>query len=87
MFYSFIFALLSRGNNENYFKLLTASVETLFTNCDDVDYDVRLAAEENINKLVKVCVNNDVFFSLIELFYLFILKIESKRITLSKNSS
>ena len=65
MFYSFIFALLSRGNNENYFKLLTASVETLFTNCDDVDYDVRLAAEENINKLVKVCVNNDMFFSLL----------------------
>ena len=55
LFYLFIFSFISRGNNENYFKLLTASVETLFTSCDDADYDVRLAAEENINKLVKVC--------------------------------
>jgi hypothetical protein len=45
---------LSRGNTENYFKLLTASIETLFTSCDENDYDVRLAAEETINKLVKV---------------------------------
>jgi hypothetical protein len=46
--------MFSRGNNDNYFKLLTASIETLFTNCDDADFDVRLAAEENISKLVKV---------------------------------
>ncbi|CAF2804314.1 unnamed protein product [Rotaria sp. Silwood2] len=44
---------LIKGNNDNYFKLLTASVETLFTTCDENDYDVRLAAEENLNKLVK----------------------------------
>ena len=29
-------------------------MEILFANCDENDYDVRLAAEENINKLVKV---------------------------------
>lgn len=43
-----------RANNENYFKLLTASVETLFSHCDEADHAVRLAADENINKLVKV---------------------------------
>lgn len=55
--------LFSRGNNENYFKLLTASVETLFTNCDDTDHNhnVRLAAEENISKLVKVCDRKKIF--------------------------
>ena len=30
------------------------SVETLFSSCDENDHDVRLAAEENISKLVKV---------------------------------
>ncbi|CAF1277551.1 unnamed protein product [Adineta ricciae] len=44
---------LTRSNNENYFKLLTASMETLFMHCDETDHDVRLAAEENINKLIK----------------------------------
>ncbi|CAF3787916.1 unnamed protein product [Rotaria sp. Silwood1] len=45
--------LLSRGNNENYFKLIKASVEILFTTCDENDYDVRLTADENLNQLVK----------------------------------
>ncbi|CAM2712576.1 unnamed protein product [Rotaria socialis] len=44
---------LIKANNENYFKLLTASVETLFMTCDETDYDVRISAEENISKLVK----------------------------------
>ncbi|CAF5101850.1 unnamed protein product [Rotaria sp. Silwood1] len=44
---------LIKGNNDNYFKLVTASVEILFTTCDENDCDVRLAAEENLNKLVK----------------------------------
>ncbi|CAF3620376.1 unnamed protein product [Rotaria sp. Silwood1] len=44
---------LSRGNNENYFKLIKASVEILFTTCDENDYNVRLTAEENLNKFVK----------------------------------
>ena len=46
--------VLSRVNNENYFKLLTAGIETLFASCDETDYDVRLAAEENISRLVNV---------------------------------
>ena len=29
-------------------------METLFNTCDENDYDVRLVAEENISKLVKV---------------------------------
>ncbi|CAF5152699.1 unnamed protein product, partial [Rotaria sp. Silwood1] len=29
------------GNNENYFKLVTASTETLFTTSDENDYDVQ----------------------------------------------
>ncbi|CAF5173933.1 unnamed protein product, partial [Rotaria sp. Silwood1] len=41
------------GNNENYFKLIKASVEILFTTCDENDYDVRLTADENLNQLVK----------------------------------
>ncbi|CAF5166603.1 unnamed protein product, partial [Rotaria sp. Silwood1] len=28
-------------------------VETLFTTCDENDYNVRLTAEENLNKFVK----------------------------------
>ncbi|CAF3889180.1 unnamed protein product [Rotaria sp. Silwood1] len=40
-------------NNENYFKLIKASVETLFTTCDENDYNVRLTAEENFDKFVK----------------------------------
>ncbi|CAF5168867.1 unnamed protein product [Rotaria sp. Silwood1] len=47
MFFSF------RGNNENYIKLVKASVETFFTTCDENDYNVRLTAEENLNKFVK----------------------------------
>ncbi|CAF4303649.1 unnamed protein product [Rotaria sp. Silwood2] len=43
----------NRGNNENYFKLITAIVETLFTTCTKNGYDVRLTFEENLNKLVK----------------------------------
>ncbi|CAF1463772.1 unnamed protein product [Rotaria sp. Silwood1] len=43
----------SRGNNENYFKLIKARVETLFTTCDEYNYNVRLTAEENLNKFVK----------------------------------
>ena len=43
-----------RGPNENYFKLLTSSVETLFLLCDETDHAVRSAVEENLNKLVKV---------------------------------
>ncbi|CAF1464460.1 unnamed protein product [Rotaria sp. Silwood1] len=45
--------LIIKGNNENYFKLIKASVETLFTTCDENDYNVRLTAEENLNKFVK----------------------------------
>ncbi|CAF3339200.1 unnamed protein product, partial [Rotaria sp. Silwood2] len=41
------------GNNENYFKLITAIVETLFTTCTKNGYDIRLTFEENLNKLVK----------------------------------
>ncbi|CAF1497598.1 unnamed protein product, partial [Rotaria sp. Silwood1] len=37
----------------NYFKLIKASVETLFTTCDENDYNVRLTAEESLNKFVK----------------------------------
>ncbi|CAF1383056.1 unnamed protein product [Rotaria sp. Silwood1] len=44
---------LSPRNNENYFKLITASVEKLFTKCDENDYGVRLTAEENLIKFVK----------------------------------
>ncbi|CAF5175545.1 unnamed protein product, partial [Rotaria sp. Silwood1] len=40
-------------NNENYFKLIKASVETLFTTCDENDSNVRLTAEENFDKFVK----------------------------------
>src|ERR1700722_9534364 len=43
----------SSVDSENYFKLLTADFETLFANSDDNNYDVRLAVEENITKLVK----------------------------------
>ncbi|CAF5077268.1 unnamed protein product [Rotaria sp. Silwood1] len=46
--------LIIKGNNENYFKLVKASVETLFTTCDENAYNVRLTAEENLNKFVKV---------------------------------
>ena len=60
-----------RGNNENYFKLLTASVETLFTNCDENDYDVRLAADENISKIVKVITDEKSF----RFFFLLLLMI------------
>ncbi|CAF1066773.1 unnamed protein product [Rotaria sp. Silwood1] len=42
--------LIIKGNNENYFKLIKARVETLFTTCDENDYNVRLTAEENLNK-------------------------------------
>ncbi|CAF0989463.1 unnamed protein product [Didymodactylos carnosus] len=42
-----------RTNNDNYFKILSTGFETLFSHCDEQDYDVRLAAEENITKLVK----------------------------------
>lgn len=45
---------LYRVTNENYYKLLTASVEAMFAICDENDYDVRLAAEENISRLVNV---------------------------------
>ncbi|CAF5079902.1 unnamed protein product [Rotaria sp. Silwood1] len=45
--------LIIKGNNENYFKLIKANVETLFTTCDENDYNVRLTAEENLNKFVK----------------------------------
>ncbi|CAF1314795.1 unnamed protein product [Rotaria sordida] len=45
--------LIIKGNNENYFKLVTTSVETLFTTCDENDYDVRFTVEENLNQLVK----------------------------------
>ncbi|CAF5152751.1 unnamed protein product [Rotaria sp. Silwood1] len=31
--------LIIKGNNENYFKLVKASVETLFTTCDENDYN------------------------------------------------
>ncbi|CAF0997220.1 unnamed protein product [Rotaria sordida] len=31
--------LIIKGNNENYFKLITAIVETLFTTCNENDYD------------------------------------------------
>ncbi|CAF1442512.1 unnamed protein product [Rotaria sp. Silwood1] len=44
--------LIIKGNNENYFKLIKASVETLFTTCDENNYNVRLTAEENLNKFV-----------------------------------
>ncbi|CAF5031993.1 unnamed protein product [Rotaria sp. Silwood1] len=43
----------SRGNNENYFKLIKARVETLFTTCGENDYNVRFTADENLNQLVK----------------------------------
>ncbi|CAF5145638.1 unnamed protein product [Rotaria sp. Silwood1] len=46
--------LIIKGNNENYFKLIKSNVETLFTTCDENDYNVRLTAEENLNKFVKV---------------------------------
>ncbi|CAF4263201.1 unnamed protein product, partial [Rotaria sordida] len=42
------------GNNENYFKLIKASVKTLFITCDENDYNVPLTAEESLNKFVKV---------------------------------
>ncbi|CAF0772812.1 unnamed protein product [Didymodactylos carnosus] len=42
-----------RANNDNYFKILSAGFEALFLHCDEQDYDVRLAAEENTTKLVK----------------------------------
>ncbi|CAF4016460.1 unnamed protein product [Rotaria sp. Silwood1] len=45
---------LSTGNNENYFKLIKTSMKTLFTTCDENDYDVRLTVEENLNEFVKV---------------------------------
>ncbi|CAF4954161.1 unnamed protein product [Rotaria sp. Silwood1] len=45
--------LIIKGNNENYFKLVKASVETLFTTCDENDYNVRLTAEESLNKFVQ----------------------------------
>ncbi|CAF4998203.1 unnamed protein product [Rotaria sp. Silwood1] len=45
--------LIIKGNNENYFKLIKASVETLFTKCDENDYNVRLTAEESLNKFVQ----------------------------------
>ncbi|CAF1499013.1 unnamed protein product [Rotaria sp. Silwood1] len=45
--------LIIKGNNENCFKLIKASVETLFTTCDENNYDVRLTADENLNQLVK----------------------------------
>ncbi|CAF5111520.1 unnamed protein product, partial [Rotaria sp. Silwood1] len=40
-------------NNENYFKLIKTSMKTLFTTCDENDYDVRLTVEENLNEFVK----------------------------------
>ena len=36
-------------------------METLFTNCDESDFDVRLATEENISKIVKVIIDK-IFF-------------------------
>ncbi|CAF5149949.1 unnamed protein product [Rotaria sp. Silwood1] len=30
---------LSTGNNENYFKLIKTSMKTLFTTCDENNYD------------------------------------------------
>ncbi|CAF4625462.1 unnamed protein product, partial [Rotaria sp. Silwood2] len=41
------------GSNENYFKLIKDSVETLFTTCDENHYNVRFTAEENLNKFIK----------------------------------
>ncbi|CAF3848927.1 unnamed protein product [Rotaria sp. Silwood1] len=45
--------LIIKSNNENYFKLSTTSVETLFTTCDENDYNIRCAAKESLNKFVK----------------------------------
>ncbi|CAF1516765.1 unnamed protein product [Rotaria sp. Silwood1] len=45
--------LIIKGNNENYLKLIKASVETLFLTCNENDYDVRMTAEESLNKFVK----------------------------------
>ncbi|CAF1429014.1 unnamed protein product [Rotaria sp. Silwood1] len=45
--------LIIKSNNENYFKLSTTSVETLFITCDENDYNIRFATEESFNKFVK----------------------------------
>ncbi|CAF5031843.1 unnamed protein product, partial [Rotaria sp. Silwood1] len=36
--------LIIKGNNENYFKLVKGSVETLFTTCDENAYNKLLMA-------------------------------------------
>ncbi|CAF3885248.1 unnamed protein product [Rotaria sp. Silwood1] len=34
-------------------KILIINMKTLFTTCDENDYDVRLTVEENLNEFVK----------------------------------
>lgn len=43
-----------RNNTELVFRNLSITFELLFYHCDENDQDVRLAAEENLNKLIKV---------------------------------
>jgi hypothetical protein len=47
-----------RVNADHYNKCLAASVEALFLNCDESDFNVRLAVDKNISKLVKVRFNH-----------------------------
>lgn len=41
-------------NNSDFPKYLSLSIEALMDLCDDADHDVRIAADEAINKLIKV---------------------------------
>ncbi|CAF4207461.1 unnamed protein product, partial [Rotaria sordida] len=44
--------LIIKSNDENYFKLIKASMETLFTTCDENDYNISLTAEEKFKEAV-----------------------------------
>ena len=49
-------------SNADFPKFIGIAIETLITMCDDVDVDVRIVADESLNRLIRVSFK---FYSLV----------------------
>lgn len=46
---------------QNFPQLLSVMVESYIHLCDDKDSDVRMVADENLNRIIRVCITDSYF--------------------------
>ncbi|XP_066585967.1 huntingtin isoform X2 [Prorops nasuta] len=61
-------SLPSIKQNEKFLELLSASMRTLLLLCDDSDSDIRMVADESLNKLIRAVLDTNVVKVHIELY-------------------